>query len=115
MTDTPKTLLDACRYYADPKVCFETMLRVKWPDGKIVCPKCGGDKVGAGRHEAISRRCKMRSWDYTDTYIASCLRPFSTRAEGVEHERHCEHCQRILRGEPEPEEEDEDDDETTDD
>ena len=46
MTDAPKTLLDAVRYYSDPKVCFETMLAVKWPDGKICCPKCGGDNIG---------------------------------------------------------------------
>jgi transposase-like protein len=42
---TPKTLLDAVRYYSDPKVCFETMIRVKWPDGKPICPKCGHDQV----------------------------------------------------------------------
>jgi len=47
--DVPKTLLDACRYYADPKVCFATMLGVKWPDGKIVCLKCGGSKIGVIR------------------------------------------------------------------
>lgn len=49
MTDTPdvpKTLLDAVRYYSDPKVTFETMIGVKWPDGKITCPKCGGDAIG---------------------------------------------------------------------
>lgn len=46
MTETtPKTLLDAVRYYSDLKVCFETMIRVKWPDGKPVCPKCGHDQV----------------------------------------------------------------------
>ena len=47
MTDElPKTLIDAVSYYRDPKVCFETMLAVKWPDGKITCPKCGTSKVG---------------------------------------------------------------------
>lgn len=46
MTDTPATLVAAVRHYADPKVCFETMLSVKWPDGKVTCPKCGGDKIG---------------------------------------------------------------------
>jgi uncharacterized Zn finger protein (UPF0148 family) len=45
MTNTPKTLIDAVKYYADPKVTFEAMLRVKWPDGKIVCPKCGNKKL----------------------------------------------------------------------
>lgn len=46
MNDTPKSLLAAVRYFSDPKVCFETMLGAKYPDGKITCPKCGCDKVG---------------------------------------------------------------------
>lgn len=41
----PETLIDAVRYYADRKTCFETMLSVKWPDGKIVCPKCHGELI----------------------------------------------------------------------
>lgn len=57
MTDTPKTLLDAVRYYSDPKVCFETMLAAKWPDGKVCCPKCGGDKVGVIRSRSMLQ-CK---------------------------------------------------------
>lgn len=57
MTDTPKTLLDAVSYFADPKVCFEAMLAVKWPDGKIACPKCGGDKVGVVRSRSLLQ-CK---------------------------------------------------------
>ena len=43
-------------------------------------------------------------WQPSDTYVAACLRPFSTYAEGREHERYCEHCQRIIHGEPESEE-----------
>jgi transposase-like protein len=46
MTESPKSLLAAVRYFSDPKVCFETMLGAKYPDGKITCPKCGCDKVG---------------------------------------------------------------------
>jgi transposase-like protein len=57
MTDTPKTLLDAVRYYSDPKVCFETMLRVKWPDGKITCPACKGEAVGVVRSRSLLQ-CK---------------------------------------------------------
>jgi len=45
MTD-PKTLIEAVRYYADKQVCFDAMLEVKWPDGKIVCPQCKGDAIG---------------------------------------------------------------------
>jgi len=46
MTETPKTLMEAVRYFSDAKVCFEQMLKAKWPDGKIACPKCGCDRVG---------------------------------------------------------------------
>lgn len=59
MTDTPQTLLDAVRYYSDPKVCFETMLRVKWPDSKIACPKCSGEKVGVVRSRSLLQ-CKAK-------------------------------------------------------
>ena len=44
---SPKTLLDAVRHFSDLGVCHAHMIRLKWPDGRIVCPKCGGDKVGA--------------------------------------------------------------------
>ena len=27
------------------------MVSIKWPDGKITCPKCDGDKVGEIRYE----------------------------------------------------------------
>ena len=42
----PKTLIDAVKYFSDVDVCNDYMARVKWPDGNIVCPKCGCDKVG---------------------------------------------------------------------
>lgn len=44
--DTPQALIAAVQYFADPKTCLEWMIQIKWPDGKIVCPKCGGDKIG---------------------------------------------------------------------
>ena len=43
--DLPKTLLEAVRYFSDLSVCHEYMRRVKWPDGKVTCPKCGGERV----------------------------------------------------------------------
>lgn len=42
----PKTLLDAVRHFSDVGVCFRYMTQIKWPDGAIACPKCGGDKIG---------------------------------------------------------------------
>ncbi len=53
--EMPKSLIEAVRYFSDPKVCFNAMLAVKWPDGKVVCPKCGGDKIGV-----ITSRSKLQ-------------------------------------------------------
>lgn len=42
----PESLIEAVRYFSDLDVCHKYMVSIKWPDGKIVCPKCGGDKIG---------------------------------------------------------------------
>lgn len=55
----PETLIDAVRYYADRKTCFETMLSVKWPDGKIVCPKCHGELIGKIESRSMLQ-CKLK-------------------------------------------------------
>ena len=38
--------MEAVKHYADLNVCHEFMVRLKWPDGRIVCSKCGCDSVG---------------------------------------------------------------------
>lgn len=42
MSYTPDSLIEAVRYFADLRVCNDYMRSIKWPDGKVVCPKCGG-------------------------------------------------------------------------
>lgn len=59
MNESPKSLLAAVRYFSDPKVCFESMLSAKFPDGKITCPKCGCDKVGVIRSRSMLQ-CKAK-------------------------------------------------------
>lgn len=44
--ETPKTLLEAVRYFTSLDACHALMLELKWPDGNITCPKCGGNNVG---------------------------------------------------------------------
>ncbi len=53
--DTPQTLLEAVRFFSDIDRCNELMVEVKWPDGKIVCPKCGSDRVGKIKTRKILR------------------------------------------------------------
>jgi transposase-like protein len=45
MTNTPQTLIEAIRYFADPDVSLEFVKRLRWPDGKVACPNCGRDDV----------------------------------------------------------------------
>lgn len=39
----PTTLVEAIRYFADPDICLEYMVNIRWPDGVITCPTCGRD------------------------------------------------------------------------
>ena len=43
-TRTPTTLIDAVRYFSDPAVCLQTMVKSRWPNG-VKCPTCGSEKV----------------------------------------------------------------------
>lgn len=57
MPTTPKTLIEAVRFFSDIDACNEYMLRIKWPDGKVICPECGGDRVGEIKTRKMLR-CK---------------------------------------------------------
>lgn len=37
-----RTLLQAVRHFSDPQVCIDTVAAMRWPEGKPVCPRCGG-------------------------------------------------------------------------
>lgn len=57
--NSPKTLLEAVRYFSDLDVCHAYMVKIKWPDGQVCCPECGCIDVG----EIKSRRmfqCKTK-------------------------------------------------------
>jgi hypothetical protein len=51
LDEIPATLLEAVRYFSDVENCNHFMAEIKWPDGKIVCPKCGNESC----HELASR------------------------------------------------------------
>lgn len=36
-----KNLQDAIQYFKNEDVCRDHLVKMRWPDGKIVCPKCG--------------------------------------------------------------------------
>src|SRR5690349_1633367 len=45
MDAEPKTLMDAMRYFADPDVSLDFMVKLRWSDGVVVCPTCQSTEV----------------------------------------------------------------------
>lgn len=45
MDNVPATLREAVVFFEDANNCFEFMKRLRWPDGKVLCPRCGSDNV----------------------------------------------------------------------
>jgi transposase-like protein len=42
--DAPKTLQQAIIYFSDPQRAFDYAVKLRWPDGKVTCPRCRNDK-----------------------------------------------------------------------
>jgi transposase-like protein len=42
--DAPKTLQEAIIYFSDQTRAFEYAKTFRWPDGKVTCPRCSGEK-----------------------------------------------------------------------
>ena len=40
MSNEPRTLGEAIRYFSDPDVCLDFMVSLRWPNG-VACPTCG--------------------------------------------------------------------------
>jgi transposase-like protein len=41
----PETLLGAIQYFSNEGQALDFMKSIRWPDGVVVCPQCGSDKV----------------------------------------------------------------------
>jgi transposase-like protein len=64
----PTTLLEAVRHFSNLDVCHEYMTKIKWPDGKITCPNCGGENIGQIKSRRMFQ-CKSKG----------CRKQFSTK------------------------------------
>jgi transposase-like protein len=65
MDETPKTLLEATRFFSDPDRTVEYVASLRWPDGPV-CPRCDGRE-----HSFLRTR---RLWK-----CKSCKRQFSVK------------------------------------
>jgi transposase-like protein len=41
----PKSLQEAIVFFSNPDNCIDYLAIRRWPDGKVICPTCGSDKV----------------------------------------------------------------------
>ncbi|HEY6251330.1 MAG TPA: IS1595 family transposase, partial [Candidatus Angelobacter sp.] len=53
-----KTLQQAIRYFSSEQTCIDAVALARWPDGKPVCPKCGGTEH---YYLATQRRWKCKN------------------------------------------------------
>jgi transposase-like protein len=53
--DTPKTLLEAVKFFSNYENCHSFMVEARWPGGKVMCPLCGSEHV---TYMAKTRRWK---------------------------------------------------------
>jgi len=45
MSQEPKSLQEAVVYFSKPDNCIDYLAIRRWPDGRVICPTCGSDKV----------------------------------------------------------------------
>jgi transposase-like protein len=64
--EKPTTLQEAVVYFSDPQRAFDCAVKLRWPDGNIVCPRCGKAK-----HSFIKTR---RIW-----FCYVCQKQFSLK------------------------------------
>ena len=68
--DSPKTLQEALVYFADPEQAFQFAVKLRWPDGNVTCPRCGGSK-----HSFIKTR---RIW-----FCYDCKKQFTVKVKTI--------------------------------
>lgn len=66
----PKTLQEAIVYFSDPQQAFDYACELRWPNGKVACPRCGGAK-----HSFIKTR---RIW-----FCYDCKKQFTLKVGTV--------------------------------
>src|SRR6266403_80027 len=62
----PKTLQEAVSYFSNPQRTFDYAVKLRWPDGKVTCPRCDGTE-----HSFISTR---RHW-----FCKDCKKQFTVK------------------------------------
>ena len=66
----PNTLLEAMVFFSDPDRTFQYAVRLRWPNGKVSCPRCGSEQ-----HSFISTR---KLW-----FCKGCKKQFTVKVRTI--------------------------------
>ncbi len=66
----PRTLQQAIAYFSDPERAFQYAVKLRWPDGKVTCPRCDEQK-----HSFIKTR---RIW-----FCYVCQKQFTVKVKTI--------------------------------
>ena len=66
----PKTLQEAIVYFSNPDRCFAYAVKLRWPDGNVVCPRCA-----TAKHSFIKTR---RIW-----FCYTCKKQFTVKVKTI--------------------------------
>jgi transposase-like protein len=66
----PKTLVEAVRYFADPRIAHDFVASIRWPDGVVKCPRCEASEGLAFLENQLRWTCKQcrtakRKWQFS--------------------------------------------------
>src|SRR5215472_2280619 len=55
----PRSLQEAIVYFSDPQRAFDYAVQLRWPNGKVICPRCSSEKnyLIKTRHIWLCRDC----------------------------------------------------------
>jgi len=53
----PSSLQEAIQYFSNPDNCIDYLARHRWPDGVVLCPTCGSNKVSAFNTKRRTWKC----------------------------------------------------------
>src|SRR5947207_7308459 len=66
----PRTLQEAIVYFSDADRCFAYAVKLRWPDGHVVCPRCS-----TAKHSFIKTR---RIW-----FCYTCKKQFTAKVKTI--------------------------------
>ena len=70
----PKTLKEAIRYYSDEQTCIDVVAKLRWLEGKPVCPKCGVVE-GERKHYWLNTQKRWKCY--------ACRKQFSVKVNSI--------------------------------